>query len=280
MIGNYSFIEYSYNPLQNSRNEIQDRLTQLKFNPRTTNEDGAITMWVQGLCILLIRETEKVTMPGITGLGLTSNEEPDTLNAWLDEDLGMMISNDTCGTRIIHVNLDDIDTETKVNIFSVVSPNNEDQTLGLTNMNGVVYNACTNTMMDFYQDAMGFKFSSSSDTYNMLTSENNRFTILVNKSNISRSMPTLICETHDVWHTTSACAFANIELKKFDKPEKLNYGTMNHKIVGYNCIAVGTENSYSIENLIPNALPGMDLIFRMRKQYLSIKEDSLRQHYA
>jgi hypothetical protein len=135
-------------------------------------------------------------------------------------------------------------------------------------------------MMDFYQDAMGFKFSSSSDTYNMLTSENNRFTILVNKSNISRNMPTLICETHDVWHTTSACAFANIELKKFDKPEKLNYGTMNHKIVGYNCIAVGTENSYSIENLIPNALPGMDLIFRMRKQYLSIKEDSLRQHYA
>jgi|TARA_B110000483_G_C18170270_1_gene533003 hypothetical protein len=286
MIGNYSFVEYSYNPSQNSREEIQDRLRQLKFNVRTSNANGTVTMWVQGLCIILVRETDTVQGPGLTGLGLTTTENPDTINEWSDEDiamdeeLGMMVANDTCGTRIILVNFDYMDSEAKLNTFAVVQANNDDATLGLTNMSGVVYSSCTSRMMDFYQDAMGFKFARSSDTYNTLTSENNRFTMLVNKSNTGTAMPVLICETHDVWHTTSACAFAGIDLKKFDKPDDLNYGSMNHKIVGYNCIAVGSPESYSIENLVPEALPGMDLIFRMRKQYMSIKEDSLRKHYA
>ena len=47
----------------------------------------------------------------------------------------------------------------------------------------------------------------------------------------------------------------------------LDFGEeLNYKIRAYNCTAIGNENSYSIEQFVPDALPGMDMIVRMRKR--------------
>ena len=59
------------------------------------------------------------------------------------------------------------------------------------------------------------------------------------------------------------------------QPEQLDFGTLNHRIVGYNCVAQGHKDSYSIGKRAPGALPGVDLAFRTSKQFFSIPETLL-----
>ena len=104
--------------------------------------------------------------------------------------------------------------------------------------------------------------------------------MLVEKFGKENEFKTLICDTHDIWHTISAYTLSGVEFAPNEIPENLDFGNLNHKIIGYNCLAVGSKSSYSIEKLVPDALPGMDMIIRMRKQYLTIKEDTLKRHYV
>ena len=94
------------------------------------------------------------------------------------------------------------------------------------------------------------------------------------------NVPSIICDTDDVFTTTANYVSNGVELRKFDNDRDLDFGDLNHKIRGYNCNAVGNENSYTIENLIPNAAPNLDIIFRQRKQYLNISESTLDTYYA
>ena len=74
---------------------------------------------------------------------------------------------------------------------------------------------------------------------------------------------------------------AGIDTMKVPVESDLDFGEeLNYKIRAYNCTAIGNENSYSIEQFVPDALPGMDMIIRMRKRYMSLAEYPLEKFYA
>ena len=151
---------------------------------------------------------------------------------------------------------------------------------GLNYVSGIVYNSTDARMRDFYQE-LGFRFTKTGDNYYTFMSANNRFSIMMDLQNNDGKVPSIICDTDDVFKTTANYVANKVPLKKFKiEPAKLEFGEMNHKIVGYNCNGDGNENSYTIENLIPNAAPNLDIIFRQRKQYLNISETTLDTYYA
>lgn len=279
MIANYSLLQYSFNPKQHSYDEIVDRLHQLKFFKRMESTDRRVSMWIQGLCILMVVQDKELAKPGITALGLTASADVfETLQTDHDDLLGMTYTRDTTGKKLLLVNESADNFVPKKLAFDVFeepgTPN-----AGITGVSGIVNGVFTAQMMDFYQ-SLGFKFSACGDQYNVLTSDNNRFTMLVEKFGKENEFKTLICDTHDIWHTISAYTLSGVEFAPNEIPENLDFGNLNHKIIGYNCLAVGSKSSYSIEKLVPDALPGMDMIIRMRKQYLTIKEDTLKRHYV
>ena len=280
MTSNYGFLEYSYNPNSYSQEYIEGKLLLYGFTKRLTSNTANISMWVQGLCIFFVRETEKVESAGISGIGLVgSYDDLNIKNSWIDNVLNVPVTGDTCGTRIIFVDAGDDDSfySNDLNLFTVLSEPIIQQNL-LNSVSGVVYNACTNSMMDFYQ-SLGFKFTSSGEKYQVLTSPNNRFTILSNKDNKNNKIKTVVIDTHDIWNVTSNFSLKGIKFSTPSQSKLEGFGKMSHKIKGYGLIADGTDQSYSIENKITEALPGVDFIIRMRKQYLTIKENMLKTHY-
>ena len=62
---------------------------------------------------------------------------------------------------------------------------------------------------------------------------------------------------------------------EFDDVNAGGFGKLAHKITGYNCRAFGNQSSYSIENYVPAKELNVDIIFRTRKQYLKIQENTL-----
>ena len=62
-------------------------------------------------------------------------------------------------------------------------------------------------------------------------------------------------------------------MKFNDEPE--GFKELTHKIKGYDCVAFGKYNSYSIENYIPKEVFNANIIFRQRKQYVKLSETSL-----
>jgi len=128
----------------------------------------------------------------------------------------------------------------------------------------------------FYQD-LGFRITRSGNTYHNCVSANNRFTIMLNSFGSTKRIDSVICETDDVFNTTAYYVNKDVPLKKYNtKPT--NFKKLNYKITGYNCIASGNENSYSIENSINSISELFNVIFRMRKQHLHIEEHTLKEH--
>jgi hypothetical protein len=118
--------------------------------------------------------------------------------------------------------------------------------------------------------------SSELNNYTRYLLPNNQFSIFVeNKRN--SGVGTVIIDTPNVFRCTSHLLLKQVELMKFDGDAD-NFGALTHKINGYNCKAFGNENSYTIENYIPKGRVNFNIIFRERKQYIKIREETL-QYY-
>lgn len=280
MKADFGFLEYSFNPDVTPYELVFGKLGQLGFVNRSRHTSGYITVWTQNNAILLIRETYNIDQPSLTGLGFLAslhdiqqfgcNPDPET-------DLWVKMNDAGLRTLFIDTNRFTLDASSLMNYETVDNGNYTNP--GIKLITGVKYNSCNPRMMDFYQ-SMGFKFTRSTDTYNTLVSANNRFTILCSKTQTDGKIKTVITDTDDVFKTTSSLTVAGVELKTFDvSSQELNFGNLNHKIVGYNCLAFGNKESYTIENFIPEAAPDLDVIFRTRKQYLHITGNTLDTHY-
>ena len=105
---------------------------------------------------------------------------------------------------------------------------------------------------------------------------------MIGKEESANTIDTVYADTNDVFKTTRCYTASGLSLKEYNiSKENLNFGVaLNHKIIGYNCIAFGNENSYSIENCVKQSLQNLDFIFRTRKQYLHINEDVVEFHNA
>lgn len=277
----FSFIEYSYNSAETDLMEVERGLDKLGFACRAHHNSENTTLWTQGLCIILVRDTPNVDVAGISGIGFMSNQHTiEHFECEYDPTVEMYVTHDLGGNRILFFpdssdNLGDmLDGNYIINNLEL-----NHKEVGFSSFSGLVINGLNRFQMDFYQE-LGFKFTKSADSFNTLVSKNNRFIVKVDKRSNSQGIKGLVIDCDDVFITTSKLHIGRLDLMKFE--HKSNYdafGKHVHKIFGYNCVAVGNENSYSIENFCIDPLPGMDISFRSRKQFLDISDNLLEMYY-
>jgi len=278
-MSNFSFIEYSFDPYESNPEDIYSSLNRLGFVQRNVHTSNESSMWIQNQCIVLLRETSLVDTPKITGLGLVIDESIADNDFYFEDQCGMLVAHDPNGFRILAMPEKSL-TKMITHGYRVVD-RKQYETTGIEYFSGIVYNTKDSKIINFYEN-LGFRYTKNSDRYDTLMSKNNRFTLLLNKTDDSNSVDILYADTNDVFKTTSHYTVAGFDSKEYtiDK-DNLTFGSkLNHKIIGYNCLAKGNRESYTIENSVRQPLPSFDLIFRTRKQYLHIEEEIVETHYA
>jgi len=277
-MADYTFLEYSYNPAcaETSADTITQRLNALGFNCQAIHNSRTHSLWTQRQVILSVRQAD-VLLPGITGVGFNfSQSEIDSRSMGINfnANTDMYESSDSQGLRILgmidEINLDDY------NYTKPTKPSESKQS-GMEYISGLVYNSHSDIQKEWRD--LGFKYHNSER--NNMVSSNNRLSVMLRNSIHEQRIPTIVVDTHDVFDTTVNLLCAGIDTLKVPVEVDLDFGDeLNFKIRAYNCIAIGNEKSYSIENFVPDALPGTDLIIRMRKRYMSLAEYPLEKFYA
>lgn len=278
-MSNFSFLEYSFDPSSVDPEDIYTALNRLGFVQRNLHASNQSSMWTQNQCIILLRETEHAYSPNVSGIGLVIDDGVVFSKDYYDEECGMYVTHDPNGFRILSMPEKNL-TKMIQHGYQVVDKKVYD-TSGLEYFSGMVYNSFNNDLVEFYE-GLGFKITKSSDRYTTLISNNKRFSLILSKDDDSKTIDTVIADTQDVFKTTSCFTVAGFNKKEYDiDKESLNFGPkLNHKIIGYNCLAMGNEESYTIENSFKEPLPSVDLVFRTRKQYLHFEEAVMETHYA
>ena len=277
----FSFLEYTIDPSVSDLEETQSQLNRLGFVKRSQHKTAPISFWSQNNSIILLREHNSSKQPYVSGIGF--NFPVTTLeNMSRDlvlEDSSILSTTLENGLRILFVP-EEYPEVFLLGDYELVDKNKYDST-GLEYFTGIILQNSTKSILEFFE-SIGFRLTKSSNQYFSLVSLNNRFTIMIdrfpkeNKSIVS----SVIVDTKDIFKTTACLTVTGAPIKKFNFDlSNLNFGKLNHKIVGYKCIAFGSEEKFTIENFIENALGSSDLIIRMRKQMLHVSEQSLNTYY-
>jgi hypothetical protein len=280
----FSFVECSYNPLDVTYDDVHDKLTEYGFTKINDNIAGTVSVWMQNLSIITLRESSCVNKFAVTGLGFISdNTTIDAMGAEYDEDIAMYVCEDGCALRTILVSEDDMHAqfgELDSKYSAINALNDTANNCGITHISGIVYNCSAENVLDYYY-SLGFTLQKDSDDYYTLLSKNKRLTLLCNKHSNDSHVKTVICETDNIFYTVAFCSAHNVETKSYDLNYITNdmFGEHTFKVVGYNCLAHGNKNSYSIEKLAKNVAPDLDILFRMRRQYSAISEENLLKHF-
>lgn len=268
-MGDLVFLEYSFNPDLINPLYVYDRLDSIGFVCRSRHSTSPLEFWVQNRCIFLLRIDHALDCSGkITGIGVLTNPSViDTFDdAYLDPESDFYrVSNMNNNFNLYLAN----DGLLEQHYKSVNS--NYKNNSGLQTFSGAVLHSQDDSIVSLLE-----RISSKveeSDGYKKFIFEN-KFSLFV-KNDRDDGFTKLIAETNDVFGATAHLISKNVELLKFDSHLEGDFGTLNHKIVGYNCKAFGNSKSYSIENYIPKKDFEVDIIFRQRKQYIKIKESTL-----
>ena len=277
----FSFIEISYDPTITSPKVMNSQLTKLGFIHRTQHVFGPVGFWNLNKCIILLRSADTKRSAHISGIGFNGGfEDIDKLNCELDKDTDFFYIDSGHGLRtyILQENQIHNVSPTLEASYRIVD-NKTNSFKHLNYISGIKLNAHNNDILDHYLK-IGFKYTDVSTNYGKLTCENNRFTIMLDKRQTTNDIPTVICDTHDVFDATAYFVGVGIKLNRFNKNVHQKFGDLNYKINAYNCRAWGNEKSYTIENFIEGIAPNIDIIFRQRSQYLHIQETTLDSYYA
>ena len=288
----FVFIEYSFDPETQDSEEVFSALGRLGFILRSEHESERASFWTQNQSIFLVHERPgSGCRPGISGLGFMglNNHVIDMLDAQYEADTSAYVYDNQGAFRTLI-----IPAEVTANVggiikYSMVSSAFEKSYQvvdkshytypGLTHVSGIVYANPNQAQIEFYEK-LGFRATKDSENHLQMLSNNDRFSLFIDKLNRENSRSILVCDTDDIFWTTACYAANRLNMTEFDLGQNTDFGSLTHKIVGYNCLAEGTRTSYNISNLIPQALPGLDLVFRMRKQFLGIPERILEIAHA
>lgn len=280
----FGFLEYSYDSESVSIAEIQNSLHGLGYHCIREHLHEPVSFWVHDLSLLVIREVPNGTT-GISGIGVFTDDiaaygapssqftEPD-----YDEVLGLQCSRDAHGIRILICT-----DKAAFNAFVTDNYKAMHDAAGSLNLfertSGIVYSGADDETVQSYLE-IGFREKKRYATCRVLTDTNNKFS-MVFLPHGSTGVDSMITESRDAFGTIRALVTNGVEPKAYPKtaPDP-NFGHLAHKIVGYNCVATGDLNKYSIESSVPDALPKTNLIFRMRKQMLPFSENLLLLHRA
>ena len=268
-MSNVSFFEYSYNPAYENSKEVAQRLCDLGFICRAKHQHSDYTIWVQNLCILLVRDVEDHPGAGrITGMGLNVDHQTLINQHEASPDPATDFFKLTVNDFNIYMVEESVLTEKSLINYEVVRDTVNHYNKGLEYFSGLEINLSDPGALYLKLTQLGFKEDSG-----RLLSKNNRFTLMLRESGAIN--PTLIVDTQDVFGTTARYTLADVELLEFDTMPEEDFKDLTHKIKGYNCVAFGNYNSHSIENYIPSRVVNFNVVFRQRKQYLKIHEDTL-----
>lgn len=269
-MADFSFIEYTYNPYEYTSETMEQYLTSLRYVKRTVNRSQTVSMWNHDLSIIMLREIPE-EKTGLSGIGFFCNQETfEKLDyVFFDQDVNSHVSVMSNGLRLV---LLDVNHNSNSNFqeFTPVNENKQEDPYIHYN-SGIVTSGCDN----FALEGLDFKVNSYSEDLNIFTSNNKRFTLINYDQPVFRNN-ILICETKDVFKATSALSAKDHTLKYVKNNN--DFGSLTYKINSYNCSAFGNDKSYSIEQYVCNGLPNLDIILRMRKQYLTIKPHNLETY--
>lgn len=277
-MADYTFLEYTYNPDCDTTTAdiMHQRLKSLGFSCKAMHDSNLHELWTQRQIILCVRKSD-VLLPGLSGVGFNfTQSELDSrcLGINFDPHTDMYVGSDSQGLRILGM-----PDEISLDEYNYTKPDNVEDIKqnGMENVTGLVYNTHSDIQEEWRE--MGFKFNNSER--NSIISSNNRLGVMFKNSIHEQRIPTIVVDTHDVFDTTVNLLCAGIDTLKVPVEEDLNFGQeLNFKIRAYNCVAIGNGNSYSIEKYVPAALPGLNIIVRMRKRYMNLPEYSLDRFYA
>lgn len=284
MTAEFSLIEYSYNANYTSASDVIFDLSMLGYQIKTEHVNGNVLLWNQNLSIILVRETTDIIEAGVTGLGFIATDDAiENLDYTYDEETDMLLAHDPNGMRILIIPETEFSRKPEEGIlqlkYRAVEPT-EVPGPGFNVTVGLRYNCSEERTIAFYE-TLGFKRARTTDEYIFLLSNNNMFSLMLNRFEDDKRITTMVCDTNDVFAATAYCAANRLRLAEFDiDPETLDFGKMNHKITGYGCVAFGNENSYSIENVLCDPVRNLDIVFRTRKQYFNISEFTLQGSFC
>lgn len=276
----FIFLEYTFNPVTQDKEQVHTRLNQLGFIHRSQHKSDKVGFWIQNESIILLRENENhVSEPFISGIGFTVSadfiSEDNELEFDQDSNIYYKNLNGTLKLLLLPENYQ----EGVINNHYVLVDTKKYSTPGLQYFTGVILGDASDEVIAELE-AFGFKKNKSSQKYITMISNNRRFSILLDKHVNNKKINAMICDTKDVFRTSACYTVTNVPMRKFNiNPKTLDFGSLNHKIIGYNCLATGDQESYTIENFVEEAITGVDLIFRTRKQFLHINEQALQAFY-
>lgn len=283
----FVFLEYSFDPVTLDPEVVFSGLSKLGFILRSEHVDQRASFWNQNQSIMLVHERPGSGIsPGITGLGFMglNNKMIDQLDAQHDPETGTFNYDSGSGYQTLIIPAEVTTNLGGIIKYSMVSRKFEESykvidtekysSPGLSHVSGIVLDQCASEALKHYTQ-LGFRATKESENYCQWLSTSDRFSLFIDKQNRTRARTLVVFDTDDVFWTT-ACYTANgLTMCDFHINNRRDFGSLTHKIVGYNCLAEGTRSSYNISKLMPEALPGVDLVFRMRKQFLGIPEQIL-----
>jgi len=267
-MSNAVFLEYRFNPEREPYQPLYERLTKLGFTQRSKHSLSNVEVWVQARAILLIHPDHLFSQPGqIMGLGTVSKSHPmDELpGVYLDELTDFYAKECNNGFKFYFT-----ETESLTHLYKVTN-SAPAVSSGITAFGGLVISSTSKDIKDTLE--LIAEKVEKSDRYSKYIFKN-KFTIFL-KEDSDEGVELLVSETVDVFSTTSYISARDIRTVQFEDVDVSKFGSMAHKIKGYNCKPFGNEHSYSIENYIPKEDFNVDLVFRSRKKYIKIKEDTL-----
>lgn len=284
MSTDFSFIEYSYNPSITPTQQVYGGLSQLGCVHRSQHLLGTSGFWNQNRCIILLREVDTDIVPQVTGIGFIATEAViEELDAVYEDEADVFVAVAPGGLRILLV--PDHHARVTMDERYIILDRTRNYLGPLDSIVGVVLgvpSSSTLILMCNYLSRMGFKQFKQQGAFTTLVSNNRRFSMVLELGTENDQVKAVICDTPDVFDATAMFSLSHVKLRQFDSANHndLNFGKLNASIVGYNLLAEGNMDSYSIENLAESISPGLDLIFRQRKQFLHISEHTLQTYYA
>lgn len=279
----FSFIEYSYNPRITPTQKVYGGLAQVGFVHRSQHVRGLAGFWNQNRCIVLLRETEEDVPPHISGLGFIADETViEELGGEYDNEIEVYVAVAPNGLRILMV--PEHHARVTMDEQYAIIDRTRNYLGPLDCITGAVVGATSeNSAVELsdYMSSLGFKVNKHHGQFITLVSTNRRFSLVIDTGADTPQVKALICDTPDVFDATAMFSLSQVKLKQFDvNASDLNFGKLNASIVGYNLLADGDPDKYTIENMAEGISPGLDLIFRQRKQFLHISDYTLHTYYA
>ena len=267
----FGFLEYTYDPVKFSEVGVFSALNDMGFSLFAEHQNSTVTVWKQGKSFLLVRKKSD-TVSGISGIGLYTDQIQPGLPQ--DQDTGFSITYDPEGNRVMFFD-SNITNNQNYNLLTQTREPSDT----FKNISGISIIMLNPETEIFYQQ-MGFRKTKNRHNACTLVSSSKDFSIVLSEKISDNANNCVVFDTNDVFGATCKFLLKEFKLKTFETKHHQDFGALNFKIRGYNCLAFGNEDSYSIENLCLEPLPNLDLIFRMRKQFLHLCPENLEMHYV